>query len=450
MGEIKDIDLFYERYYYKHWCKIMQLSLDDFRSFLADISKLYSITSSIIKYYNEVIKPLNGKNVEELPGELKVAVLGGLKPDGEYAENAYALFIKDFIGLYIEDPKLYISKLKGGVSPSVKIVTGETRFIEFVRLLNNVSGFIINNAKNLGLTHDNVKADKTEIKQLNIEDLITELMNTILNLSIGVNSFSTSIWGLRKITPQYIKKAYGELPKELLKALGFSKLISLKNYVLWGFPDYFTKCILYEKSEQPIPGHGYIEYYITINGLPAISDYLKKNQKFNPVKPGTLGGAICILNEIIWRYVDLLHKDLNKWYKGDINLENEYVGKAWRSLNEVGWNIPEYLKVSNHEYLYADFKESLRGYIGTSYGSPFKFLLYEEDGIIRKYIQWVYRGSYERSGFSTFKLSQYIYLPELLDDLMPAIHLGVVDTTLYLDSRRALLILVRSPLREKQ
>ncbi|ADI31256.1 hypothetical protein [Staphylothermus hellenicus] len=414
----------------------MHLSLDNLRSFLVDVGRLYNITSAIKDYYDEVVRPLNGKNIDELPRDLKVAVLGGLKPDGEYVDNAYAMFIKDFIGLYIEDPKLYVFMLKRGRIPSVKIITSATKFVEFVYLLNGVSGFIISKARNLGLIHNSVKSSKTEINQLNIEDAITELINTILNLSVGTNSFTTGIWGLRKTTLRYAKKAYGKLPENLLEVLGFSKLVDLKNYQLWGFPDYVTKCRLYQ--------YEYNEYGLIINGLPIVSEYLRKIPGLSSIALNTLGGAICILNEVIWRYIDLLYKDLNKWYKNSINLEKEYVRKAWRSLDEIGWSMPEYLKS-----LYVDFREALDGRVGSSYGSPFKFLHYDENGVIKEYTQWFYRGSYERSGFYTYKLSQYIYLPELLDDLMPAIYLGVVDTTLYLNSGRALLILIRSPSREK-
>ncbi len=240
-----------------------------------------------------------------------------------------------------------------------------------------------------------------------------------------------------------MKKAYENIPKNLLELLGFSKLLSIKDYELWGFLDYFTKCMLYRKYEA-LPYGGYYDYYISINGIPALSKTLKEIQTTNPIEPKTLGGAICILNEIIWRYVDLLYETLSKWYEGSVNIEERYVEEAWKSLSDSGWSMPEYLKIGTYEGLYAEFKKVLEGSIGSSYGSPFKFLFYDEDGILSKYTQWVYRGSYVRSGFNEYGLSRYILLPELFDDLMPAIFLGVVDTTLYLNDKKALLILVRT------
>lgn len=421
----------------------MRLTYDSFKDYLGRINKLYELTSSFIKYYNDVIKQANGKKVYELQEDVRSMILGGLKPNGEYAENAYALFIRDFTGLYIEDPKLYVSKLRLGMKPYVMVVVEETPFVEFIQLLNNISEFILNKAKEQNLGYTNSNGVKSDTGKQGVENIIAELIKTSHELSVGVHNFSTGVWGLRKITPHYMKKAYGSVPENLLKILGFSKLWSVKDYELWGFPDYFTEIMLYSKHVSTEYG-GYSYYYISINGIPTLSKSLKNVQTVNPVKPKTLGGAICILNEVIWRYNSLLHETMSKWYEGVINIEEKYVKEAWQSLNNIGWSIPEYLKD-----LYAEFKELLDGAIGSSSGSPFKFLIYDEDGIVSKYVQWVYRRSYERSGFVEYKLSHYLLLPGLFDDLIPAIFLGVVDTPLhhtssYLNYRKALLIIVRT------
>jgi len=421
----------------------MKFTYDDFKDYLSRVSKLYTLTLNFIRYYDNVVKQANGKNVHELQEDIRNMVLSGLKPDGEYTENAYALFVKDFMGLYIEDPKLYVSKLKLEAKPNVKVLVEETRFIEFVRLLNKVSKFIMDKAKELNLSSIDAGIQESNTKQQNIEDLIAELIKTSYDLSVGVNAFSTGVWGLRKITPQYMKKAYENVSEDLLKVLGLSKLLNIKEYEIWGFPDYFTKCMLYEKLVTVYTGYHYYAYYLSINGIPVLSESLRE-VRTTAIEPKTLGGAICILNEIIWRYTNLLHGILSKWYEGVVNVEEEYIEEAWKSLNEIGWGIPEYLKIGVYEVLYADFKNVLVGDVGSSRGSPFKFLVYDEDGAITKYIQWIYRGSYDRSEFSEYKLSQYVLLPELFDEMLPAIFLGVIDVTLYLNDEKALLILVRT------
>ena len=409
----------------------MKLTYDDFKDYLSKVNKLYALTRNLIEYYDNVVEQANEKNVHELPKSLRNIIISGLKPDGEYSKNAYALFIKDFIGLYIDDPKLYTSKLRLGVKPNAKIVTKETKFMKFVRLLNKVSKFILNRTRELNLISNiDTSTEESETKQQSIEELITKLIETSYALSVGVNTFSTSICGLRKITPHYMKKAYENLSEDFLRTLGFSRLVSIREYEIWGFPDYFTICTVHEN------------YYLFINGVVSDSEWIPENLWMTDIiRPKTLGGAICILNETIWRYINLLYDILSKGYKGIINIEEKYVEKAWKSLDDIGWNMPEYMKIGIYERLYSDFRDVLRGRIGSSYGSSFKFLIPDDDGIIKEYIQWVYRGSH--SGFNTYSLSRYILLPELFDDLLPAIFLGVIDVTLYFNNQRALLILVR-------
>ena len=425
----------------------MSFTHEELKDYLTHVGKLYTLTSTFIKYYNDVIKQANGRMVHELQEDLRNMVLSGLKPDGEYIENAYALFIKDFTGLSIEDPKLYVAKLKVVEKPDVKVIVQENPFIEFALLLNKVSGFIVDKAKELNLGE--FSAGESGVKQQNIEDLITEIIKTSYEVSVGVHNFPTSVFGLRKITPQYMKKAYGNIPENLLKSLGFSKLMSLKSYELWGFPDYFTKCVVY------VP-YGYRGMFI--NGIPARLKVLEEIQTrsiylqtFNPVEPKTLGGAICILNEIVWRYINLLYRTLSKWYENIINLEKKYVEEAWKSLSDSGWRwslpkrsgVPEYL-----EYL-----KGWLGYYSGSEGGYFRFLIYDEDGLVSKYAEFTssYAGSVFFKEEHILQLSpRYIVLPELFNDLMPAIFVGVVDATLSLDvcsdgchSKKALLILVR-------
>ncbi|MGC8983583.1 MAG: hypothetical protein ACP5KA_07535, partial [Desulfurococcaceae archaeon] len=407
--------------------------------YLGRVARLHALASSLVDYYDAQIRQASGKSLRELPEELRKAVLGGLKPDGTYSENAYALFIKDFFGLSLEDPKLYVAKQRLGAELDVKVVAEESLFVELARLLRDVSGFVLRKARELGIEH--AGAERTG--GLSPEDLVAEVIKASYELSVGVNEFATGVWGLRKTTPSYMKKAYEDVPKDLLTVLGFSKLISLKEWELWGFPDYFTKCTLLHKD--------YL-YYMSINGVLLSRTPVRlreEAQRTGLSKPETLGGAICALNELVWRLNGLLYKVASKWYEGVVNIESKYIGEAWKSLKEIGWDIPEYLQL-NFLRLYATLEEARgsEGLVGFSTtGSPFYFLEYREDGLLSEYIHWVYRGSYDRSGFVEVELKRYglyIFLQELFNDLMPAIFLGAVDTTLYLDGRRALLILVRT------
>jgi len=409
----------------------MRFTYDELKEYLRLVNKLYMLTSSFIKYYNDVIKQADRKYIHELSEDVRNLVLSGLKPDGEYTENAYALFVKDFTGLSIEDPKLYVSKLRLEAKPNVKVVVGKSQFIDFVQLLSSISEFIVNKVRELNLSNisTSINVKERDTKQESIEDLIAEIIKTSYDLSVGVNSFSTGVWGLRKITPHYMEKAYEDIPENLLRFLGFSKLINVKDYELWGFPDYFTKCTIRYTHKY---SYTYTCLYIciSINGLLTIP------------KLETLGGAICSLNEVVWSYIDLLYSTLSRWYKGVVNLRERYVDEAWKSLSEVGWSIPEYLEKDSGKCLYNDLEYVLKhNVLECSQSSP-RFLKYDE-GIITQYIEESCTCAEGCKSISN-RLSQYITLPELFDDLMPAIFLGVVDITLYLNDKKALLILVRT------
>jgi len=396
----------------------IKLTTDDFRDYLSLVRKLYTLTSDFIKYYDDKIKQSHKKYLSELQEDIRNMVLGGLKPDCEYTDKAYGLFAEDFLGLSLEDRKLC-------AKPGARVIVKETKFVEFVRLLNQLSKFIIDEGvKNLNISNNVSQENNTS--QQNIEDLITEIIRTVYDLSVGVNAFATGVFGLRKITPEYRKKAYENIPDDLLKALGFSKLINGKGFEIEGFPDYFTKSVLYVTGDY--------KTYLYINGVPILSEL--KKYGINTIEPKTLGGAICILNEIIWRYIDLLYNMLSKWYNGIVNIENEYIKEAWRSLDDFGWRMPEYLEAFNSNYNkagYNDFKKILN----VQLSSDPNLLMYDEYGMI----------------FSIGLRRGVPPLSELFVDLMPAIFLGIIDTTLVYDdhsgrydeyNKKELLIVVRT------
>jgi len=394
-----------------------ELTTDDLKDYVSLVRKLYILTSDFINYYDNKIKQSHKKYLYELHADIRDMVLGGLKENCEYTEYAYGLFAEDFLGLSLEDRKLC-------TKPGARVVVKETKFVEYVRLLNKLSKFITDEAtRRLNLSNNESK--ENNINQQNIEDLVTEIIKTSYDLSVGVNAFTTGVFGLRKITLEYRKKLYGNIPDDLLNALGFTTLINVKGSEIGGFPDYFTKIVkLYNEYDR--------RYYVYINGVPILS----VSKKINTIELNTLGGAICTLNESIWRYIDFLYDMLSKWYNGIVNLEKEHIKEAWRSLDDFGWRMPEYLEASYNKYnraSYINFREILKAELSDE---PEELLSYNESGIIDDY-----------------SLTRSIPLSELFGDLMAAIFLGVIDTTLVLEIRtpydkkqtkKSLLIVVRT------
>jgi hypothetical protein len=224
--------------------------------------------------------------------------------------------------------------------------------------------------------------------------------------------------------PSYIKKVYGEIPQEILNVLGFKKLLDVKHVELWGFEDYFTQSAIYCINETP---------RLIINNVPPSSGFindLERIYKNDPAKGQTifteakrvfnsplttLGGAICSLSQTVWIYTRRLG-DISKWFKDYVNLEMEYIRRAWEILGAAGWVVPEYLRDSRAHNLISEALVFVRGFVYNENGIV-------EEGIIRSgdYCECKYMEPY-----GVTLLARIIY------DLVPAILLGVSDVTLKL------------------
>jgi predicted metalloprotease len=240
---------------------------------------------------------------------------------------------------------------------------------------------------------------------------------------VGVNEFATSVWGLRKIMPSYMKKAYGGVSQEILNILGFKKLLGVKHVELWGFDDYFTQSAIYCIGKTPWlvinnvpPSPGFLR------GLEGINDPARRQTIFAEAKKVfnspliTLGGAICSLNQAAWSYTRRLG-DIGKWFKGYVNLETEYVRWAWERLGAAEWVVPEYLQYlrnSRRHNLISQDLEFVNGFV------------YNENGVIEREVT---RGSRDYCKCEYVKPYGVTLLARIIYDLAPAMLLGVSDIT---------------------
>jgi hypothetical protein len=235
-----------------------------------------------------------------------------------------------------------------------------------------------------------------------------------------------------------LKAIYGEVPQQLLNALGFRQLLKTKYVELWGFEDYFTELSIYciEVYSRDC------RYYTVINNIPISLGFLKHINKVEDVakrtrilkfaeemhKLKTVGGAICALNEAMWKYICRLSSIGTKWFSNYVDLEKEYVNRAWRRLGEHGWSIPEYLNVAGMP----------QGHnVSSEYPEISVSMIYNEksDQIIGEIQTYKSYCSCEERYFSDAIKEGLVYpklssIAKLFYDLMPAIIYGVADVTL--------------------
>jgi len=372
------------------------------------------------------------------PKEVQEAVDKGLVVEPlktpYYSPNAYAMFLKDFLGVYLENPAAYVEKLVlGSELTDIDIVFEKTMFLEFVERIYKITGFILDKAREVGV--EATLPNPVEVTQETIiADVIERFIEKTYEVSVGVNRFATAVWSLRKTTPVYLKAIYGEAPQQLLDALGFRQLLKTKYVELWGFEDYFTElstyCIeVYSRD---------CRYYAVINNVPTPLGFLKYiNERTKDVakrtrilrlaeevhKLKTVGGAICALNEAVWKYIRRLSDIGSKWFSNYVDLEKEYVDMAWRRLGEHGWSVPEYLGagiLQEHN-------------VSSEYPDIIHSMIYDEksDQIIGEV--WTYRGyclCSEHYFDDVLKEGKFSSITKLFSDLMPAIIYGVADVTL--------------------
>ncbi|ADM27546.1 hypothetical protein Igag_0716 [Ignisphaera aggregans DSM 17230] len=438
------------------------ITFNDLRDYFKQIWVLNKLTSKFLELYNTKIRSLHGKLITEVQDDAKVMVLGGLRSDGTFGENAYARFVYDFLGLRLEDVQRYVTLVRMGREPDVRVVLDEKpehfNFIRFIHYLNKLSEFMLNKAHSTGILPSSEVVISSE-DVIDVDELVTNIIEKAFELMIGINRVTTFVFSIRKITSEYLRATYGDVPNELLEFLGFSELLKMDNIGLWGFKDYFTKLVLIERSKW-YSGNRYT--YIlrpVINGMPlykqeqssASGDTLEKMfLNVESIKPETLGGAICSLNTTIMMAFENLN-NIRRWFPETVKAIDEYFNEARKSLEAVEWRLPEYLKFEavTHILMYTgggmDRKPSTVIPIISMYDiinginavDGYWALKYDETFIVQQVEHYV---EHELIHFnesrthgiyrSTSRIPRYFALSELLRDLMPAIFLGLVDIIL--------------------
>jgi len=404
-----------------------KLTMDELEKYLQAIRRLNAIASKIGEWCSKNVWSVTGGPqaeeakvpFSELPEEVKKILTSGLRVERYkspyYATNAYAVFVGDFLGVKLENPAVLVEKLSFGEDLSdVSVAFKRTEFLEFVNKVREITDFILKRAGELG-----VEVGPPEVVEKPIHELVEEFIQKAYEIAVGVNEFATSVWGLRKIMPPYMKKVYGNVPQQVLALLGFKELLKVKHVELWGFEDYFTRSAVYCIDGSP---------HLIVNNVPTplrfrdhlyrISDIAKRQRVLTEVKRlhslTTLGGAICSLSQTVWSYTRRLSPTLSKWFKEYVDLETEYARKAWERLGALGWVVPDYLP-RDHDIAseYLSFKEGF---------------VYDENGVVERAV--LYEGGYCTCSYKG--RPRIALIARILYDLAPAMLLGVSDVALKL------------------
>jgi hypothetical protein len=437
------------------------LTPEEFRKYLQLVAELHGYASQIISWVNKnVLSVLGDLEAQKgsapftkWPKEVQEAVVAGLVVENlktpYYSPNAYAMLLKDFLGVYLENPAAYVERLLiGSELTDINIIFERTMFLEFVEKIHKITEFILSKAREVGIKAVMPKLVEASGETI-IADMIEKFVEKAYEVTVGINRFTTAVWSLRKITPGYLKLIYGGAPQQhLLEALGFRQLLKTKYVELWGFEDYFTELSIYciEVSSDGC------RYYAIINNVPVPLDFLERVNRIKDAtkkarilkhvkevhKLETIGGAICALNEAVWRYTRRLFNIGSKWFSNYTDLEQEYVNAVLGRLREYEWSAPGYLiKLDWEHYISSKDSSVIISMIYDEGSDRLKgVILIDIDARRCHYEEYYFDDEFEK-GYSWLSLiakalarSEYSSIAKIFYDLMPAIIYGIVDVTI--------------------
>jgi hypothetical protein len=270
--------------------------------------------ASVLRNFFEIVKTsfqgvfLKDVNQRDLP-----LILGGIVPSNErvYKKNSLAKFYNKFFGLKIDDLQSWIAGSElAGIQP--KVTVEKTAFMEFVEKVFEYSDIAIKNQTVIEPPSEpEVNYDELKYDVKKLIAIIENFYQSVLNISVNYNYGTFFLWSIKQIPYKFMKEAYPRIDQiidflqtefglePLRWKMPFTQDSSLyKDYTIWCWPEYNTS--------SKDGGYCGPEY--------------SKGKSF--------GGSICILNEVIWKYLTSfteLEKIFSEYFSIFPNLKKEYM-----------------------------------------------------------------------------------------------------------------------------
>lgn len=344
----------------------------------------YSAVGEFLKIYQKFNNYVN-KKLDEVDDEIVYnALIGGLKSDGTFSENSIAYFVRDFVGVAIEDPKIAASAISHGIRPPTKILSlrnargvsyseiqAMEQFLSEVRTLRRVVEYTI---RELGGCEG---GSPPPVELSGIPQAVQELFDKcVLEFLPQYNSCVQLAFHTAQNTYRYLKalsstnQFRGLLEnKKLVDMLGLTEILDAgmgEDFKLWGYPD----CLVYDK-----------EVYVRCLNMENVQ---------------TLGGALNRLALLSKRLLTVMGNKWRKWFNIDgLAIERQYASElctrvqladfvrsvAGYKYETRGWGDPCIRYTTQDEYKVADLTRATRGECITDRGHVY----FPSFGIVESY-----------------------------------------------------------------
>ena len=298
---------------------------EEWQSFVKNqILPLHKSISKVVKL-RKSLEELLSNDLSDLirnSTNIKQALLSGVDENGDYKPSSLARIYKEFLGVSINTKEWTSLSKQPGIDAAeyIKCNVTNTPFLQFIKDVKEIVDGLLSLVE---IDEEEVKDD--EIKDIleNPEKIVNELKEIytqVVGISANHSYYTFFTINTRGIPRYYIEQAYPKLEYKFEKVAEFLGLEPKfipdineeeikRNYILWGHKE---------------------------NGF---ADFLYK------------------LNGIIWEYFG--KEDFRKLF-GIIasdaeNLRQKYYDKVKKSLDRIGWKLPDYIQTtsdseSTHEY----------------------------------------------------------------------------------------------------
>jgi len=249
---------------------------DEWRKYIETyVLPLWNYSWILKEYWNQLREDFHGLLFEEVREEDIPLLLGGVIEGSErYTKNSLAKFYAQFFGMRIKDIGAWLLQSRRGEKlTNITVEVVETDFIKFVKTVFKILEValshqrLVTNFKEPELNYEELKRNSEKVKQL-----IKNFYQSLLNIALNYNYGTFFLCSINQVPYHYMKAAYpriDEILDFLRNEFGLTELTwnnpikpntkTYKDYTIYCFPEY------------------------------------------NPNNKGkSFGGAICVLNDLIW------------------------------------------------------------------------------------------------------------------------------------------------------
>jgi hypothetical protein len=263
------------------------------------------------EYWLELRNEFDDLPFSEVKDSDKPLLLGGIVQGREeiYTRNSLAKFYAKFFGLRLKDIQSWILQAQTGeMLTEVNVEVTETEFIKFVRETFDLLDYGLQYQQLVEVREPEINYNELKSDPNKVKETIKNFYQSVLNISLNYNYGTFFLCSINQITYHYMKAAYPRIDhclEFLINEFGLTELDwnnpikpntrTFKEYAIYCFPEY------------------------------------------NPKNRGkSFGGAICQLNEVIWKafsYSDLKNT-LSILFGNVLDLKEEYRRKIKSRLPE--------------------------------------------------------------------------------------------------------------------